>query len=94
MDNFLTLPYCIGIIKATLHLALSDNMELCERNSCMRGYHIYKDVWYTVNFNVKGSLITEVIGMQLQLRRMGLGLRHLCSKICLKCFQKFPKNSA
>ena len=23
-------------------------MEVCERNSCVRGYHIYKDVWDAV----------------------------------------------
>ena len=23
-------------------------MEVCERNSCVYGYHIYKDIWDTV----------------------------------------------
>ena len=25
-----------------------DNMEVCERNSCVFGYHIYKDIWDAV----------------------------------------------
>ena len=32
-------------------------MEVCERNSCVRGYHIYKDVW------------DGVIGKELQCER-------------------------
>ena len=54
--------------------AIFDNMEVCERNSCVRGYHIYKDIWDAVigeNSDVKGSLIIEAIGMQLPLRKMG-----------------------
>ena len=37
--------------------ALSDNMEVYERNSHVRGYHIYKDVW------------DAVIGEELQCER-------------------------
>ena len=24
------------------------NMEVCERSSCVRGYHIYKDIWVAI----------------------------------------------
>ena len=37
--------------------AIFDNMEVCERNSCVRGYHIYKDIW------------DAVIGEELQCER-------------------------
>ena len=43
MDGFLTLQ----IFPCCKDHALCDNMEVCERNSCVCGYHIYKDVWDT-----------------------------------------------
>ena len=39
-------------------------MEVCERNSCVLGYHIYKMQLLEKNSNVKESPIqTEVIGI-------------------------------
>ena len=39
-------------------------MEVCERSSCVRGYHIYKMQFLEKNSNVKESPIqTEAIGM-------------------------------
>ena len=51
-------------------------MEVCERNSCVRGtiFINYKDIWMLLlvkNSDVKGSPIIEAIGMQLPLRKMG-----------------------
>ena len=56
--------------------AIFDNMETCERNSCVRGYHVYKDIWDAVIgeelvLYVKGSPITEAIDMQLPLGKTG-----------------------
>ena len=28
--------------------AIFDDMETCERNSCVHGYHVYKDIWNAV----------------------------------------------
>ena len=50
---FLTLQ----IFPCCIDHALSDNMEVCERNSCVRGYRIYKDIW------------DPVIGEELQCER-------------------------
>ena len=57
------------------------NMEVCERSSCVHGYHIYKDIWTQLlakNSSVKESPIqTEAIGMQSLL---GLITSHLLCK--------------
>ena len=73
MGQFFKLKYVTSIsrgISVVNCWEIFNNREVCERNSYMRSYHIYKDIWDAV-ISVKGSLITEVISMQLPLRKIG-----------------------
>ena len=58
-------------------------MELCESSSCVRGYHIYKDIWDVVigeELQCERELIqTEAIGIQSPLKD-GIITSHLLCK--------------
>ena len=64
-------------------------MEVYERNSSIRGYHVYKDIWDTVigeDSNVRDSRIMAVIDMQLLLRKM----KFLSVTCCVNISSLFP----
>ena len=66
MGQFLTLEHFFNF--GSYFGAIFDNMEVCERNSCVCGYHIYKGIWEEFCFfgfffliSSKTSLFAEVI---------------------------------
>ena len=64
-------------------------MEVYERNSSIRGYHVYKDIWDAVigeDSNVRDSRIMAVIDMQLLLRKM----KFLSVTCCVKYLKPVP----
>ena len=63
------------------------NMEVCERSSCVHGYHIYKDIW------------DVVIGEELQCEResdtnrnngYAVTVRIITSHLPHKCHEPVP----
>ena len=57
MDGFFNTSKYFCVVKTMISVAFSDDMKVCKRNSCVHGYHIYKDVW------------DAVIGEELQCER-------------------------
>jgi len=40
--------YQFSVEQKQLHIACTQKMEVCKRNSCVHGYHHYKNIWDAV----------------------------------------------
>ena len=64
-------------------------MEVCEKNSCVRGYHIYKDIWDAVigeELQCERSPIIEAIaGYAVAIKKDGIIIGHIPRKISRTC---------
>ena len=64
------------------------NMEVCERNSCMHGYHIYKNVWHAVTeeeLQCKRELDNESDRYAVAIKKDGTIIGHLPRAISRVC---------
>ena len=63
-------------------------MEMCERNSCVRGYHIYKNVWVAVigeELQCERELANEHHRYAVAVRKDGTIIGHLPRAISRAC---------
>ena len=62
-------------------------MEVCERNSCVRGYHIYKNVWDAVigELQCERELANECDRYAVAVRKDGTIIGHLPRAISRAC---------